>query len=357
MCKTYNKIGSLSALKLHLFNSNIHDFKSLNEVMDFQNSYTIQRQQIISQHESLIEQEKSQLHLDLLQLSTTIEAQKSQSEKELNDEIEKLKQQTNYVSKNHFQRLINYLRKWYYVRKIKNIERDFDFKVKESFSTLTDIQQDKNNRYQFIFSQFDDAVKQSCQYYLLELERKKLKIDELNSYIYGALGEQKVVKVLESLSDEYYLINDFVMTFSKPIYNKQENDYIKSIQIDHVLVAPSGIFLIETKNWSVGSLENLNLHSPVQQIKRTSFVLFRLLNNGNLHLDSHHWGEQKISIKNLIVFTRTKPKEEFPYVKILTLKELIAYINYFKPIFSNNETQRIADYLLEINNPNSSFGR
>ena len=137
------------------------------------------------------------------------------------------------------------------------------------------------------------------------------------------------------------------------IYNRQENDYIKSIQIDHLLVAPSGIFLIETKNWSEKSLKNLSLRSPVQQIKRTNFALFRLLNNemSNFHLDldKHHWGDKKISIKNLIVLTNTKPKEEFQYVKILMLNELLSYIYYFKPIFSSIEAQRIAEFLLKIN--------
>jgi hypothetical protein len=196
-------------------------------------------------------------------------------------------------------------------------------------------------------------VEESSQTALSEIERKKSVIDTLSSFIYGALGEQKVVKTLESLSDEYFLINDFSVSFSPAIYNRQENDFIKSIQIDHLLVAPSGIFLIETKNWSEKSLENLSLRSPVQQIKRASFVLFRLLNNemSNFHLclDKHFWGDKKISIKNLIVFTNTKPKEEFQFVKILTLNELLGYINFFKSTFSSTETQRIADFLLSIN--------
>jgi hypothetical protein len=225
--------------------------------------------------------------------------------------------------------------------------------ILKSINNLVSIRQVKDRRFQFITLQFNNAVEQSSLKDLSELERKKSVIDKLNSFIYGALGEQKVVKTLEALSDEYFLINDFAVSFSPAIYNRQENDYIKSIQIDHLLVAPSGIFLIETKNWSEKSLENLSLRSPVQQIKRTSYVLFKLLNNemSNLHvrLDKHHWGDKKISIKNLIVLTNTKPKEEFQYVKILTLKELLGYINYFKPTFSSIETQRIADFLLKVN--------
>ena len=50
--------------------------------------------------------------------------------------------------------------------------------------------------------------------------------------------------------------------------------------------------------------------------------------------------------------TNSKPKEEFQYVKILTVNELPGYIKYFKPTFSNNETQEITNYLLSLINRN-----
>jgi hypothetical protein len=53
MCRTYNTIGSLTTLKLHLEENDIHDFKSLKEVINFQKSYTILWQQLIS-HMSLV---------------------------------------------------------------------------------------------------------------------------------------------------------------------------------------------------------------------------------------------------------------------------------------------------------------
>ena len=357
MSKTYNMIGSLSTLKSHLEENNIYDFKSLKEVIDFQSSFTTKRQQLISHHEKLVEQEKNILKAELNQLDAEIKTQKQQSEIDLTDKIEKLKQQlnisTNYSSTNFFKILTKNFRQWNYKRQLRDKERNFDTEVKHSIRKLVDIRKVKTNRYQFITSQFTDAVQQSSQASLLEIERKKTVIDQLSSYIYGALGEQKVVKTLETLSDEYFLINDFTLYFSPALHNKRENEYIKSIQIHHLLVAPSGIFLIETKNWGEKSLENLSLRSPVKQIKRTSFVLFKLLNNEisnfHLHLDKHHWGDKKISIKNLIVLTNKKPIEEFQYVKILTLNELIGYINYFKPIFSSTDTQKISEFLLKIN--------
>lgn len=46
----------------------------------------------------------------------------------------------------------------------------------------------------------------------------------------------------------------------------------------------------------------------------------------------------------------SKPHEEFQYVKILTINELLGYVTYFKPSFSNQETQEIANYLLSLTN-------
>jgi hypothetical protein len=63
----------------------------------------------------------------------------------------------------------------------------------------------------------------------------------------------------------------------------------------------------------------------------------------------HHWSDRKIPIKNLIVFTDMKPKEEFQYTKILTTEELLSYVKYCKPVFSLDETKMIADRILKIN--------
>jgi hypothetical protein len=236
--------------------------------------------------------------------------------------------------------------------KIQNDKRTFNSKVEDSVKHLSQNHNIKNNRYQYILSNFHNAVTESSSYQLQELNRKKRIIDELNSSIYGALGEQKVVKELKKLSDDYILINDFSCRFHPPIYNRQENDYIQSIQIDHILIATSGVFLIETKNWSQQSLESRNLHSPVHQIKRTNYAIYKILKGDifepRLSLNEHHWGDRKIPIRNLIVLINHKPTQEFEHVKILTLNELLGYVRYFKPCFSIKETQRIADYLLSL---------
>lgn len=355
MCRTYNMIGSLAHIKAQLEDNDIFEFKSLKDVIHFQNSYQLLRQQIIIDHEKLITQEKDMLNLELEQLDIIIGTHKQQIEQKFISEIENLQQQLHNLSSDSasylFKRLTKRLGVWSYNRKLQRKKKDLQKELIKSTSKYTKVRHLKSTRFQLITSQFSSAVEESAGADLIEIERKKTVIDQLGTFIYGALGEQKVVKTIEALSDDYFLINDFVVSFSPPLYNRQENEYIKSIQIDHLLIAPSGVFLIETKNWSEHSQGNLSLRSPVHQIKRSSFALYKLLNNeiSGLHLDKHHWGDKKIPIKNLLVLTNSKPKEEFQYVKVLNVNDLLGYIGYFKPIFSKNETQKIFDYLLDTN--------
>ena len=118
---------------------------------------------------------------------------------------------------------------------------------------------------------------------------------------------------------------------------------------DHLLVCQSGIFLLETKNWSKSSIDSLDLRSPVKQIRRTSFALFVLLNSGSrssgVNLNRHHWGDKKVPIRNLVVMINEKPKEEFKHVKVLSLKELIGYIKYFDHSLDVEEVEDIFEYL------------
>ncbi|MFB9079989.1 nuclease-related domain-containing protein [Flavobacterium procerum] len=194
---------------------------------------------------------------------------------------------------------------------------------------------------------------------LQKFESKKKIITALNNTIYGAIGEQKVETVLKKLSDDYILINDFCYSFATPI--KYNGDFIKSIQIDHLLISQAGIFIIETKNWSNRSFDNLELRSPVQQILRTNYALFKLLDDSvqkhNWNFSRQHWGNRKIPIKNIIVFINNAPKEQYQFIKILRLGELISYIQYFNSNFTINETESIANYLLNLSQHNEVISK
>lgn len=356
MCKVYNSVGCLKVIMYHLNKHNIREFNSLSEIINFQKTYTSNRQLIISKHKAWLEQEKKSLLPEITQLNTCIEDKKSNIEIQLCTEINRLKEKLNNLIDtpyaNFLNRCINSAKIYLNTAIIRYKERNIYLAIKRSVQKEVNLVKQKNNRYYYIIDQFENALYESAYHDLREIDEKKRVIDEINNYIYGALGEEKVVDELKKLSDDYILINDFSLSFRKPIYNRKENDYIWSIQIDHLLITSSGIFLIETKNWNKESLNEAGLRSPVKQIQRTNFALYRILNEefskSNRFPLMHHWGNRKISIRNLLVFTNLKPHEEFPYVKVLNIPEMIRYIKYFPSANSYQETQAISDYLLSV---------
>ena len=286
------KIEPLKKLKEILNDNGITRFNSIGEINDFLKNYESEKEEVPKTTKITLDQEIKELE-------------------------EKTKQAVEKSNKNLFNKIVYFL-------KIKSL----------------------NNKKSNLQKNYEKVLSTRCMESIKELDFTKELVDGLYTLIAGAVGENSTVKELEKLSNDYYLINDFSVEFNPPIYNKNENDRIFSIQIDHLLICKSGVFILETKNWSNKSIKNLDLRSPVKQISRTSYALFVLLNSeSNINLVRHHWGSTRIPIRNIIVVTKVKPKEEFKHVKVLTLNELNGYIQYFDEIFNNDEVEHIFNYL------------
>ncbi|MBS7253258.1 nuclease-related domain-containing protein [Flavobacterium branchiicola] len=355
MCKVYNTIGCLNTLKFDLVNYKVDHFRTLNELVNFQKNYHAGEEQIISNHTLFIEEEKTTLEKDISELNTAIPQTKIDLTAKLKQQLDDFNQQIENLPNPNFKiiptikdycfNLVICTKFWFAQIKSHFEIIQFNYETKKALSR-------KNKRFEYLTSNFQDAISESSFLDLQTFEKKKEIIENLKNTIYGAIGEQKVENTLKKLSDDYILINDFCCTFKPPIYNKSNNDHICSIQIDHLLLSPAGIFLIETKNWSTNSINNSDFRSPVQQILRTNFALYNIMNNEinkiNQNFAHHYWGRKKVPIKNIVLFTNTKPIEEFQFVKILTLDELLPYIKYFNPSFLVEETEMIADFLLKF---------
>ena len=57
-------------------------------------------------------------------------------------------------------------------------------------------------------------------------------------YVKGIFGEKVVAFILRMLPDDYYIFNDVYVEVGG-----------RTTQIDHVVVSPFGVFVIETKNY------------------------------------------------------------------------------------------------------------
>ena len=136
----------------------------------------------------------------------------------------------------------------------------------------------RDSRYVYDFeTNREMLIENEAKYDLRKLDKVHGIINNLNLEIAGLIGEKAVLNELSKLPDNYTIINNFNIKFKKPLYHKRTDSYIKSVQIDHLIVCASGIFVIETKNWSLDSLENENLFSPVNQVQRHGYAIFRMV--------------------------------------------------------------------------------
>ena len=95
---------------------------------------------------------------------------------------------------------------------------------------------------------------------------------------------------------------------------------------------------------------NPELFSPIKQLKRNNFAIFVLLNQaverGEIDNFSNHWGNKKISPKNILCLINYKPNQEFQYVKTLSENQIAQYVGNQRQAFSQNEAESLAENLL-----------
>ncbi len=70
--------------------------------------------------------------------------------------------------------------------------------------------------------------------------------DNLDAYLKGVSGENKVAKILSKLDKEEYIVINNVLL--KRPYAKEGD--VPTVQIDHIVVSLYGIITVETKNYS-----------------------------------------------------------------------------------------------------------
>ena len=143
--------------------------------------------------------------------------------------------------------------------------------------------------------------------------------DNMSFYI-GAIGEETVINALSRLPDEYHLFNDVNLRFSPPIHWREKNDYIKSSQIDHIVVGPTGLFLVETKNWKLSDIETRS-DKLVYQVRRSSLALW-------YYLRKHYARNNVPKTRNVIISVQgCRPGQRLgPHIDITTPNRLCEYI-------------------------------
>jgi len=92
----------------------------------------------------------------------------------------------------------------------------------------------------------------------------------------GAIGELALLDELRRLPDEFAIINDLKLR-ADSFLRDASGVPLQSAQIDHVVVGPTGVFVVETKNWSKGFAASSRAYNPCEQVERANRLCFVLL--------------------------------------------------------------------------------
>lgn len=351
MAHIFRQIESTKTLRKELDYRRISIFNSIREIEDFKRNYESIKVEILAQAQISIQKEIAQKSTELEKLELELKAAVRNEEEKVKSAIHrldvKITELTERLNKQTFlRRLFLTISRWQQNSKLHQLRNNSDRIIFKRTSLIQRKVKNLHSHVDFLNTNTEKIISERCENDLSELNRTKQAISDLRTIIAGAKGEYAVEQELKKLPDNFYVINDYRLNFTRPIINKKNGDKIFSIQIDHLVVSPGGIFLLETKNWSNRSIRSLNLRSPIDQIQRSSYALFVFINN-NISLNSHHWGSKQISLKSVLVMVGATTNQKFQFVKIKELKALNRYLKYFEPIYTDQETKWLAQTLLD----------
>lgn len=178
----------------------------------------------------------------------------------------------------------------------------------------------------------------------VELRRREM-ADEVRNLEGGRRGENKMASILaERLADDHLVLNDLELRLGHD-----------RAQIDHLVLAPSGIYVIESKYWAgtlSGDVVDSNwtqknrgfprtVKSPVKQCERQRRMLISLF---NLRLPDDR-------IHPMAVFTHPRARLEIRGAegRVFTLNQAVRYINdhcFDPPVLTPSALRSLADDIL-----------
>ncbi len=162
----------------------------------------------------------------------------------------------------------------------------------------------------------------------------------------GWQGEKQVAKLLSSkLNDDYYLLNDLYLSGGGG-------------DIDHIVLSPNGVLVLETKNWS-GSVScngdewqrvgKRNFSgSPSRQVKRNAAKIKQIIDNSPTLKQVGIW------VEGIVVLTNNHATLHLnnPTVPILPLSKLPSYITAYRSArsFSREQLEAIGKEIVKQKN-------
>src|SRR5690606_17783600 len=144
----------------------------------------------------LIQREKEELEVQMAQLKQAISIQTDMTtstllsrKEELNISIKNLQ---NSERSGLIRGTISNIKSWNLASKLHKLEKNFDRLVTKSVQNLRNLYELDFSRYSYILNNTEEAINKSASASLQELDHLKSTVDQLNTFILGALGEHQV---------------------------------------------------------------------------------------------------------------------------------------------------------------------
>ena len=155
----------------------------------------------------------------------------------------------------------------------------------------------------------------------------------------GNKGEEKVSSTLKKIKKEHYVFNN--VSF---VNEKSEMTH----QIDHILVHPHGVFVIETKNYYGEIIADTGEGYWVKIIKSKKEIIHNPLRQNKSHVRIVKKLLKDVDVISLVVFV----KNNAPYMgdeNVINLKDLLLFIDSYpyEKLLNKEEIKQICRIIRE----------
>ena len=144
------------------------------------------------------------------------------------------------------------------------------------------------------------------------------------------IAESIVLRDLNELPPSYYIFNDVYLQLSRPVRYRKSEEYVKTCRIDFVVIGPTGLFIICTKDWNESLLKEVDMAGLIFYIKTVNLF------------------HSKLPIYNVAVMLTKVQKTKYAYVHHLSLKQLYWFILRREGRLSKKKIKRIVRRLVRM---------
>jgi len=216
-------------------------------------------------------------------------------------------------------------------RRIEEIDKTIEKNLDKTFKK--DIKQIKETEKQRILR--EKNLEKSVEKKVSQLHKAKEIIQKNQEFFESAIREAAVIRELRKLPDTYYILNEVKLSFYRSIRWEKYGEYVQSCKIDHVVVGPTGIFLIESQNWSPQTMQTAK-SPPHKEIQRAGYIVF-------IHM-MDQFGK-KYPLYQIVTTFKQLPQIPYDYVMQLTIQELVDYILKRDGRIDPSDVQTIVEWL------------